>query len=141
MTFNLLNLVAVPPLRPILHKQKSVTFDDSIDEVDEYDRRRTRSLPDAYDIPRKQTSMMDLSQSVKITPRDIAMFLMTDTSGFNTFPRKSISRKSSIEHIYDEIPAPLEIKELNRSKSDKINDLSITDVLYENNDTNEKTKI
>ncbi|KAG5675227.1 hypothetical protein PVAND_005151 [Polypedilum vanderplanki] len=37
----------IPPLRPSLRKHKSVTFDESIDEVDEFNRRRTRSLPDA----------------------------------------------------------------------------------------------
>lgn len=135
------HLASVPPLRSSLRKAKSVTFDESIDEVDECNRLRTKSLPDAYDIPRKQTSMMDLyAQSVKITPRDIAAFQINAT-GFNTFPRKTISRQQSLDHIYDEIPFSPEISDANRTKSGKIEDLSTTDTVYENQESIEKTKM
>ena len=122
-----------------------MTFDESIDEVDEKNRARTRSLPDAYDIPRKQTSMMDLyAQSVKITPRDVAVYSLSQESpGFNTYPRISVSRKQSMEHIYDEIPPLAEITSENRSKSEKIDDLTTTVAvqLCTDQDSIEKTKI
>lgn len=105
-------------------------------------RKRTRSLPDAYDIPRKQSSMLDLySPSVKITPRDIAIYSLSQKNlGFNTFPRKNISRKQSLEHIYDEIPIPPEIA-AKRAKSEKIDDLSPINDLYANQESIEKTKM
>jgi hypothetical protein len=118
-----------------------VTFDESIDEVDEKNRSRARSLTDTYDIPRKQTSMMDLyAQSVKVTPYDIAIYSLSQKSpAFNTFPKKNISRKQSMEHIYDEIPS--EITNANRTKSVKIDDLTTTDTVYENQECIEKTKM
>lgn len=116
-----------------------MTFDESIDEVDEKNRKRARSLPDTYDVPRKQSSMMDLyAQSVKITPHDIAAFTLPP---FHTFPRKNISRKQSLEHIYDEIPILAELAGENRPKSDKIDDLSATKTLNENQESVEKTKM
>jgi hypothetical protein len=131
-----------------------VTFDNSIDEVDEYDKRRTRSLPDAYDVPRKQTSMIDLyAQSIKITPKDIATYAISQKSGFHTFPKKNVTRKQSLEHIYDEIPTPIGITAENRQKSDKIDDLSAAETtivqqleshVYENQQAkieNERTKM
>ena len=118
-----------------------MTFDESIDEVDEYNRKRARSLGDTYDIPRKQTSMMDLyAQTVKITPLDIATFSLSQKPEFNTYPRKKISR-TSMEHIYAEIQIPQEITVANRTKSDKIEDLSMTDAVYENQESIEKTKM
>lgn len=137
-----LKSISVPPLRPSLRKPKSVSFDESIDEVDEMNRKRARSLPDAYDIPRKQGSMMDLyAPPVKITPRDIAIYSLSQKNlGFNTFPRKNISRKQSMEHIYDEIPVPPEII-AKRAKSDKIDDLSPANAVYANQECIEKTKM
>lgn len=126
LNFKFFCFILVPPLRPSLRKHKSVTFDNSIDEVDEYDRRRTRSLPNAYDIPRKPSSMIDLyASSIKITPKDIATYAISQKSGFHTFPKKSVTRKQSLEHIYDEIPTPIEITIENRQKSDRIDDLSV----------------
>ncbi|KAG5666277.1 hypothetical protein PVAND_017588 [Polypedilum vanderplanki] len=143
----------IPPLRPSLRKHKSVTFDESIDEVDEFNRRRTRSLPDAYDVPRKQTSMIDLyAQSIKISPKDIAAFTLSQNSGYHTFPKKSVSRKSSLEHIYDEIPNPTieEKKNKNECEINK-NESNPTEVIYTNmnkkkekkqdKDETEKTKM
>jgi hypothetical protein len=120
-----------------------VTFDESIDEVDEKNRLRTRSLTDTYDIPKKQTSMMDLyAQSVKITPKDIAIYSLSQKSpGFNTYPRKSVSRKQSMEHIYDEIPNLTAITSENRTKSERIDDLTATDAVYTTMGSIEKTKI
>lgn len=136
MIFNFSFLV--PPLRPSLRKHKSVTFDNSIDEVDEFNRRRTKSLPDAYDIPRKQTSMIDLyAQSVKITPKDIATYtIMSQKSAFHTFPRKNISRKQSLEHIYDEIPTLDVIREEIKKESEKCEHKQKADAIYENQETN-----
>lgn len=126
-------------MRPSLRKAKSVTFDESIDEVDEKNRSRARSL--TYDVPRKQSSMMDLySQSVKITPRDIAVYSISQKP-FNTYPRKNVSRKQSMEHIYDEIPIPAEITAAHRVQSDKLDDLTVTDAVYENHESIEKTKM
>lgn len=100
--------------------------------------------------------MMDLYvQSIKITPRDIATYAISQKSGFHTLPKKNMSRKQSLEHIYDEIPTPIEITAENRQKSDKIDDLSATDTkttivqqleshVYENQQAkieNERTKI
>lgn len=129
-----------------------MTFDNSIDEVDEYDRRRTKSLPNAYDVPRKPTSMIDLyAQSIKITPKDIATYAVSQKSGFHTFPKKNVTRKQSLEHIYDVIPTPIEITDENRVKSDKIDDLSATEEkqklenhVYQNQQAtieNERTKM
>ncbi|KAL7039837.1 hypothetical protein ACKWTF_000134 [Chironomus riparius] len=141
------------PNRSSLKKQRSVTFDESIDEVDEFNRRRTKSLPDAYDVPRKQTSMMDLvAQTIPITPADFAIYAMSQKSIYNTFPRKNISRKQSLEHIYDEIPTIAEIKaadDASRStmdiKSDESKSTADTEVTYANEikkDENiEKTKM
>lgn len=109
----------VTPTRPSLRKNKSVTFDESIDEVDAMDRRRTRSMPNALDLPepeKHQPSMMDITaKSIKITPLDIANFSTSSPSPassvytvsrrppeFNTFPRKKISKKPTLERIYDE---------------------------------------
>lgn len=129
-----------------------MTFDNSIDEVDEYDRRRTRSLPNAFDLPRKPTSMIDLyAQSIKITPKDIATYAVSQKSGFHTFPKKNLTRKQSLEHIYDEIPTPIEITVEKRVMSDKIDDLSATEEkqkleshVYQNQQAtieNERTKM
>lgn len=129
-----------------------MTFDNSIDEVDEYDRRRTKSLPNAYDVPRKPTSMIDLyAQSIKITPKDIVTYAVSQKSGFHTFPKKNVTRKQSLEHIYDVIPTPIEITDENRVKSDKIDDLSATEEkqklenhVYQNQQAtieNERTKM
>jgi hypothetical protein len=135
-----LNLLSVPPLRPSLRKHKSVTFDNSIDEVDVKNRSSTRSL--VYDIPRKQSSMVDLyAQSVKITPQDKAIFLMSQKPGFNTYPRKNVSRKQSMEHIYAEIPIPNPIAAMSSTKIEKSQDLSPSDSLYENQESIEKTKM
>jgi hypothetical protein len=146
---NFIHLVLVPPLRPSLRKHKSVTFDESIDEVDEFNRRRTRSLPDAYDVPRKQTSMIDLyAQSVKITPQDLAIYTVMEKPCFHTFPKKSVSRKTSLEHIYDEIPSPIEVtKEESKVVEEKPG--AATEVIYANEamkkkkkqEENEKTKL
>lgn len=105
-------------------------------------------------MPRKQTSMIDLyAQSIKITPKDIATYAISQKSGFHTFPKKNVSRKQSLEHIYDEIPTPIEITAENRQKSDKIDDLSATETtivqqleshVYENQQAkieNERTKM
>lgn len=130
MTF----LSPVPPFRPnsCLRKHKSVTFDESIDEVDDMNRKRAKSLNDAYDIPRKQSSMIDLyAQTVKITPFDIANFTLPQNSNFNTFPRKSVSRKQSLEHIYDEIPIPFEVAKSGQDDA----------TIYENQQNAEKTKL
>lgn len=139
-----------------MKKQRSVTFDESIDEVDEFNRRRTKSLPDAYDVPRKQTSMMDLvAQSIPITPAEFATYAISQKSIYNTFPRKNVSRKQSLEHIYDEIPTIAEIKaaeEVSKSTMDTKSDESKltedsknTEVTYANEiqkDENiEKTKM
>lgn len=138
-----------------------MTFDESIDEVDEFNRRRTKSLPDAYDVPRKQTSMMDLvAQTIPITPAEIATYAMSQKSIYNTFPRKNISRKQSLEHIYDEIPTIAEIMaadeaskstlniksdEIKLTEETKIEDSKDTEVTYANEikkDENiEKTKM
>lgn len=83
---------------------------------------------------------MDLyaKSEVKITPRDIAIYSLSQKNlGFNTFPRKKISSKSSLEHIYDEIPAPLEIT----IKSDKVEESSPKTDLYANQESIEKTKM
>lgn len=115
-----------------------MTFDESIDEVDEYDRRRTRSLPDAYDVPRKPSSMIDLyASSIKISPKDIATYAISQKSVFHTFPKKNVTRKQSLEHIYDEIPTPIEITAENRVKSDKIDDLSATTTIHNTAKENE----
>lgn len=91
-----------------------MTFDESIDEVDALNRRRARSMPNALDIPEpKQPSMMDLTaKSIKITPQDIANFSTSSVytvsrrpPPFNTFPRKKVSKKPTLERIYDEIPS------------------------------------
>jgi hypothetical protein len=128
-------------LRPSLRKHKSVTFDNSIDEVDEFNRRRTKSLPDAYDTPRKQTSMIDLyAQTIKITPQDFATYALAEKKcdGFHTFPKKSISRKQSLEHIYDEIPTPIEIKaRANDEQSRKVDEsIAKIEVIYANEKKN-----
>lgn len=87
---------------------------------------------------------MDIyAQSVKITPRDIAIYSLSQKPAtFNTFPRKNVSRKQSMEHIYDEIAAKIspEIADA-RMKSDKIDDASQTAALYENHESIEKTKM
>lgn len=87
---------------------------------------------------------MDLyAQTVKITPHDKVIYSLSQKSpGFNTFPRKSVSRKQSMEHIYDEIPSLSdEITSSNRTKSEKIDDLTTTDSVYENQESIEKTKM
>lgn len=136
MTFYFIS-VKVLPLRPSLRKQKSVTFEESIDEVD--GRKRARSLGDVYDIPRKQSSLMDLcAQSVKITPHDVATYATIQKPAFHTFPRKNLSRKQSLEHIYDEIPIKSITAEDATLKSD---DLTTAPDLYENQESIEKTKM
>lgn len=143
---------SVPPLslRPSLRKHKSVTFDESIDEVDEFNRRRTRSLPDAYDIPRKQTSMIDLYAECvksKITPKDVATYALSQISGnHHTFPKKNVSRKQSLEHIYDEIPtitAMIKEEGIKRSEKEKNEIFCATQFMYANElkkDDNETKK-
>lgn len=87
---------------------------------------------------------MDLyAQTVKITPYDKAVYAVSQKSlGFNTYPRKNISRKQSLEHIYDEIPSlSAEITSENRTKSAKIDDLTATDSVYEDRESIEKTKM
>lgn len=86
---------------------------------------------------------MDLyAQSVKITPHDVAVYSLSQKSpGFNTYPRKSVSRKQSMEHIYDEIPSFSDIKSENRTKSEKIDDLTTTDPVYTNQEKIENSKI
>lgn len=82
------------------------------------------------------------AQSVKITPHDIAVYSLTENApGFNTYPRKNVSRKSSMEHIYAEIPSFADIKNENRAKSEKIDDLTTTDAVYTNQESIENTKI
>jgi hypothetical protein len=123
-----------------LRKTKSVTFDESIDEVDEMNRKRARSLGDTYDIPRRQSSMMDIyAQSVKVTPHDVALFSLAQKCPFNTFPRKNISRKQSMEHIYDEIPINSDITGAKRMKTETIDDLP--DAVQQNDESVEKTKM
>ena len=100
--------------------------------------------------------MMDLvAQTVPITPADFAIYAMSQKSIYNTFPRKNVSRKQSLEHIYDEIPTIAEIKaadDASRStidiKSDETKlteDSKDTEVTYANEikkDENiEKTKM
>lgn len=98
--------------------------------------------------------MIDLyAQSIKITPKDIATYAISQKSGFHTFPKKNVTRKQSLEHIYDEIPTPIEITPENRQKSDKIDDLSANEStivqqleshVYENQQAkieNERTKM
>lgn len=97
------------------------------------------SLTDAYDIPRKQASMMDLyAQCVKITPKDVATF-SNSQKPFNTFPRKNVSRKQSLEHIYDEIP--IGITKPNAEKTDKAEELHVTESTYENQESIDKIKM
>lgn len=107
-------------------------------------RGRAKSLPDAYDIPRKQTSMMDIyAQSIKVTPHDIANYSISQNlPGFNTFPRKNVSRKQSLEHIYDEIPPlSVEITSDNRTKGEKSDDLTATNSVYGIHESIERTKL
>jgi hypothetical protein len=102
--------------------------------------------------------MMDLvAQSVPITPAEIATYAMSQKSIYNTFPRKNVTRKQSLEHIYDEIPTIAEIKaadEISKSTMDiknemteetKVEDSKDTEVTYANEikkDENiEKTKM
>lgn len=95
-------------------------------------RKRAKSLNDAYDIPKKQSSMIDLyAQTVKITPFDIANFTLPQDANFNTFPRKNVSRKQSVEHIYDEIPIPFDVAKSGQDDS----------AIYENQQNAEKTKM
>jgi hypothetical protein len=126
-----------------------VTFDESIDEVDGMDRRRTRSMPNALDLPEpepKQPSMMDMTaKSIKITPLDIANFSTSQPSSasavytvsvrppeFNTFPRKKISKKPTLERIYDEIPSLYHVSAELKNTANKV-DSTMT--------TNEHTKM
>lgn len=82
---------------------------------------------------------MDLNaQSVKITPQDITTYATIQKPGFHTFPRKNISRKQSLEHIYDEIPIKSGIAEANQLKSEKVGDFSSAQDLH---DLVEKTKM
>lgn len=119
-----------------------MTFDESIDEVDDKKRKRAQSLTDTYDIPRKQNSMIDLyAQSIKLTKNDFAIYSESQKPNFNTYPRKSVSRKQSLEHIYDEIPVASAIKDTNREQSERIEDLCLTNELYENQESIEKTKV
>lgn len=126
-----------------MRKHKSVSFDESVDEVDMKNRKRAGSLNDAYDIPRKQNSLIDIcAQSVKITPHDVATYSFSQKPSFNTFPRKNISRKQSLEHIYDEIPISFEITDAARPENKK--DASETDntgTMYGNQESIEKTKL
>lgn len=121
-----------------------------MDEVDEFNRRRTKSLPDAYDVPRKPTSMMDLyAQSVKVTPKDMATYAMSQKSIYHTFPKKNITRKQSLEHIYDEIPTIAEIRAaesiVDEKEKNSTEETKETEVTYANEikkDENvEKTKM
>lgn len=116
------------PLKPILHKTKSVSFDESIDEVDEVRERPPIEAMvyddggEDYDIPRKNSSMMDLCPPhVKI--RDVAVFTMSQDNAFNTFPRKKVSRKQSLEHIYEEIAFTPKRKIGEASRSNTTQDL------------------
>lgn len=118
-----------------------MSFDESVDEVDGRNRKRAGSLNDAYDIPRKQSSLIDIcAQSVKITPHDIAIYSFSDKPGFNTFPRKNISRKQSLEHIYDEIPISSEITDAARPDTRKHGDID-TKAMIGNQESLEKTKL
>lgn len=118
-----------------------MSFDESVDEVDGRNRKRAGSLNDAYDIPRKQSSLLDIcAQSVKITPHDIAVYSFSPKPGFNTFPRKKITRKQSLEHIYDEIPISSEITDAARPENKKHADED-TSAMYGNQERIEKTKL
>lgn len=132
----------MPPLRPSLRKHKSVTFDESIDEVDVMNRKRARSLGDVYDVPRNVKSMTEnCTHAVKVTPDDFAVYSTSKKLAFNTFPRKTVSRRQSLEHIYDEIPFPPEPKVEIKPKPDQDDDLKPTDTLYGNQESIEKTKM
>lgn len=113
------------PLKTILHKTKSVSFDESIDEVDEVrDRAPIEAMvyDEQYDIPRKNSSMLDLCpQHIKL--RDAAVFPMSHDNAFNTFPRKKVSRKQSLEHIYEEIAFTPKRKIAEASRSNTTQDL------------------
>ena len=124
-----------------MRKNKSVSFDESVDEVDGRNRKRASSLNDAYDIPRKPTSLLDIcAQSVQIKPHDLAVYSFPQKPGFHTFPRKNISRKQSLEHIYDEIPISLEITEAARPENKKHDD-EVKSATYGNQESIEKTKL
>jgi len=86
--------------------------------------------------------MMDLvAQSVPITPAEIATYAISQKSVYNTFPRKNVSRKQSLEHIYDEIPTIAEIKaadEISKSSMDiKSNESKLTEetIVQDSKDT------
>ncbi|CRK94233.1 CLUMA_CG007748, isoform A [Clunio marinus] len=112
-------------VRPKLRKSKSVTFDESVDIVDEMNRGRASSLPDTYDIPRQPISIIDIyTQSKKMKTKNSPEEIRKPE--FNTFPKKNTSRRQSMEHIYDELTISPEIINVE-------NDL--TDALYGNEET------
>lgn len=103
-------------------------------------RKRARSLGDVYDVPRKQKSTIEnCTHAVKVTPDDFAVYSIPHKLGFNTFPRKTVSRRQSLEHIYDEIPFPPEPTV--EVKIDQNDDLKPTDSTYGNQESIEKTKL
>lgn len=119
-----------------------MTFDESIDEVDVMNRNRARSLGDVYDVPRKQNTIIEnCTHAVKITPDDFAVYSIPHKQNFNTFPRKTVSRRQSLEHIYDEIPFPPEPTVAAKPKIDQSDDLKPADTLYGNQESIENTKL